>query len=100
MNLKTEALQIESNRARSSLDQLKTLEGELAGVKVERDAGAKEKEEACEEAELTLLQLHQVQEKLEHQFSEMCAQDDLLRKHLAQSLAMRKVISKFVISQS
>ena len=43
MNLKTEALQID-NRA-VIFRQLKTLEGELAGVKRERDARAKEEGE-------------------------------------------------------
>ena len=43
---------------------MKALEGELSGVKGELDARAKEQAEAREEGELTLLQLHQVQEKL------------------------------------
>ena len=81
-------------------ERVKALEGELAGVKGERDARAKEKGEAKEEAKLTLLQLHQVQEELEHQFFESRAQHDLLRQHQRQSLAMRKAISKLVALHS
>ena len=73
---------------------------ELQKVVCERDARAKEKGEAQEEAKLTLLQLHQVQEDLEHQFFESRAQHDLLRQHQRQSLAMRKAISKLVALHS
>ena len=47
---------------------MKALEGELAGVKGERDARVQEISEATEVAELTLLLLHQVQEELENVF--------------------------------
>ena len=56
-------------KERSARDErLAVLEGELAVVKGERDAGLKEKVEACEEAEMILRQLHQVQEKWESVF--------------------------------
>ena len=50
------------------VERVKALEVELAGVNGERDARAKEAVLAREEAELTLLQLHQIQEELEHLF--------------------------------
>ena len=77
-------------------ERMKALEAEMTGVKDERDTRAKEKEEAQNEAELTLLQLHQVQEELEHYFHQSRTQDDLLRQHQAQAIEFKAVISKFV----
>ena len=80
-------------------DRVKALEGELAGVKGERDARVKENDEARQKCELTLLQLHQVQEELERYFLETRAQADLLRQQQTQSLAMRQAISKLVVDR-
>ena len=93
-------LETERKERAAGAERLKALEGELAGVKGERDAQAKEKEEAQEEAELTLLQLYQVQEELEHYFLQSRTQDDLLRQHQEQSSEFKSIISKLVNHQS
>ena len=72
------------------------LERELADAKGERDARVKEKNDACEDAKVTLLQLHQVQEELERCFLESRALDDILCQYHKQSLAMREVIAKLI----
>ena len=70
-------------------ERVKALEAELVGVKGERDARVKEKEAAREEADLALLQLHQVQEELEYYLSlsgkqsEMISAADALNKRAA-----------------
>ena len=63
------AAELEKERGEGCREErVKALEGELAGVKGDRDVRAKEVAEAREEAELTLLKLHQVQEKFESVF--------------------------------
>ena len=69
-------------------------------MKAVRDTQAQEKEEAREEAKLTLLQLHQVQEELENYFFKSQTQDDLLRQYQEQSLEFKIMISKLTIGQS
>jgi chromosome segregation ATPase len=100
LTLKNGALQDERSKAGDAAEQIKALMAKLAGVKGERDVQAKEKDEAREEAELTLLQLHQVQEELERYFLESRAQDDLLRQHQTQSLAMRQALSRLIAARS
>ena len=73
---------------------------ELKKVSRELDARAKEKGEASEDAELMLLQLHQVQEELERYFLESRSKHDLLSQHRAQSLMMRKTIAKLAAGKS
>ena len=65
-------------------ERVKALEGELAGLKRERDVERRRKTKP-EKEELTLPQLYQVQEELERYFLESRAQDDLLRQHQTQS---------------
>ena len=97
VSAKVAELEAERVERAGGAERVKALEGELAGLKRERDVGEKEKDEAREENELTLLQLYQVQEELERYFLESRAQDDLLRQHQTQSLAMRQVISRLVV---
>ena len=85
-------LEAERKEKDAAAERVKALEAEMAGVKGERDAQAKEKGEAQEEAELTLLQLHQVQEELEHYFLQSRTQDDLLRQHQEQSIEFKSYI--------
>ena len=49
---------------------------------------------ASEEAELSLLQLHQVQEELENYFFQSRSKDDLIKRHQAQQQRMKIIISK------
>lgn len=100
LTLKNGALQDERSKAGDAAGQIKALMAQLAGVKGERDVQAMEKGEAREEAELTLLQLHLVQEELERYFLESRAQDDLLRQHQSQSLAMRQALSRLIAARS
>ena len=62
--LSVNAAELETKRQEkaAAAERLKALEGELAGVKGERDNRAKDAVKAREEAELTLLELRQVQE--------------------------------------
>ena len=50
--------------------------------------------DAREEAELTLLQLHQVQEELEHYFLLSREQDSLLQTHAIQQKRVQKLLNK------
>ncbi len=50
------------------------------------------------EAELTLMQLHQVQEELEHYFLRSRSQDELLRKHAEQQRRAEKLIASLLKS--
>ena len=53
---------------------------------------------ASEDAELTLLQLHQSQEGLEHYFFESRAKDELLKKYQAQQKRVKSLISRILTS--
>ena len=61
------------------------VEGELATLKSERDDALGNVREAREEAELTLLQLHQVQEELEHYFLSSRSSDQLVEAQAEQN---------------
>ena len=68
VSVKGAELEKERQEKFAGADLVKVLEAELVGVKGEHDARAKEAVLAREEAELTLLQLHQTQQELEHLF--------------------------------
>ncbi|WP_415408736.1 FkbM family methyltransferase [Synechococcus sp. A10-1-5-9] len=80
-------------------ERVKCLEEKLASIKGERDTLKKEIGETREKSCLTILQLNQVQEELEHYFLKSREQDDLLRQHQEQSLEFKKIISKFAAAQ-
>ena len=71
------------------------MQEELKQVLKERDVQAKD---ASAEAELTFLQLRQIQEELEHYFHHSLAQKDLLTKHQAQQQRSKELISKMLIT--
>ena len=75
-----EQLKTAQNQAKQAQDQLKT---------AQQDA-----KDAREEAELTLLQLHQVQEELEHYFLLSREQDSLLQTHAIQQKRVQKLLNK------
>ncbi|QNI96567.1 hypothetical protein [Synechococcus sp. RS9902] len=89
--------QAKKNHIEELRQHLNSVEVELARVKVEFDSQVKQKEEVNEEAELTLLQLHQVQEELERSFLESRVQGDLLRQHNTHALAMRQAIANLIV---
>ena len=76
--------------------QLEVKVDELQKVAGERDVRAKEKVEACEQVEVLLLQLNEVQVDLDRYYKEVPAMQDLLHQYQLQSLATRKVLSKVV----
>ena len=100
VSAKAAELEKERKEKAAGAERVKALEAEMAEVKGERDALEKETGEAREEAELTLLQLHQVQEELEHYFQQSRTQDDLLRQHQAQATEFKLVILKLANLQS
>ena len=84
----------------SALHKFYQMQTELDGLKENLEALVKEKEEAIEEAELTRLQLQQIQEELEHHFLTLRTQDNLLRQYQEQNLEFKKIISKLAFSKS
>ena len=90
-----EALQQAEATAQEQAARLEALEAEVLQISRERDEAvhgrnqlieARENQlsEAREEAELTLLQLHQVQEELEHYFMRSLASDQLVQTQFEQ----------------
>ena len=69
-------------------------------MKGERDAQAKEKGEAREEAELTLVQLHQVQEELEHYFVKTQSAEQLSAAQQDQLLKAKALMSRLLPNAS
>ena len=77
-------------------ERLKALKAELANAIGERDAQTKEKGEVREEAELTLLQLHQVQEELEHYFLKSRGADQLAAAQQDQLLRAQALMARLL----
>ena len=118
--------ELDKERARNlaETDRVKALEDQLTVVMGDRDELAKEKKElleevenlkqqleestasliekqleaeaACENIELTFLQLHQVQEEMEYYFHQSRGKDELLQKHQIQQQRIKKLISKML----
>jgi hypothetical protein len=61
--------------------ELERLQVQIQGVTTELEEQRRQRQESQEEAELTLLQLHQVQEELEHYFLLSRQQSGLLARH-------------------
>ena len=64
------------------------------------EAAQAETKEAREEAELTLLQLHQVQEELEHYFLDSQSKEELLQQYNQQTNDMKRVIAEISRSKA
>ena len=105
-------------------ERVKALEDQLVGAIQERDIQAKEKEKmqikvvelnkqlehsselltekqskseaATEEAELTLLQLDQVQEELQHYFYKSRAKDEFIQLYQIQQQRIKKIIARLL----
>ena len=84
----------------AELEKAKEEKLEQREKKLEAENMAKELKQkleiASEEAKLTLLQLHQVQEEMEHYFIQSRAKDKLLQKHQAQQHRAKKLVSKIL----
>ena len=96
VSAKAAELEIERNERAAGAERVKALEGELAGVKAERDAQEKDKEATREDADLTLLQLHQVQEEVEHYFLLSRLQANMLSTSEKLSKRASTLISKMI----
>ena len=82
-----EALQQAEATGQEQAARLEALEAEVLQISRERDEavhGRDQLSEAREEADLTLLQLHQVQEELEHYFLRSLASDQLVQTQFEQ----------------
>ena len=96
VSARTAELEAERQEKAAGAQRMKALEGELAGVKGEREAQAKKAKEAREEAELTLLQLHQVQEELEHYFLKSRGADQLAAAQQDQLLRAQALMARLL----
>ena len=85
-----------SQQESAGAKRLKALEEKLTAIQGERDALAKEKREAVEESELTLLQLHQVQEELEHYFLKSRGADQLTAAQQDQLLRAKVLMARIL----
>ena len=84
---------LENQAQKIELTELKDRMKQVTLLLTEKEMAAKN---SSEEAELTLLQLHQVQEELEHYFLQSRGKDDLLEKHIIQQKRMKKLISSML----
>ena len=75
---------------------MKAFEDALNGVKRERDVQAKEKAEARAEAENTLLQLHQIQEELEHYLQSSRSANQLAAAQQDQLLRAKALVARLL----
>ena len=96
-------LKKESEKRAAEAKRFKALEVELAKLKGKSDEQSKEKEDLQKivedlklQTELTLLQLHEVQEELERNFYQLRGKDELLKRRQAQQLRAKQLISKLL----
>ena len=80
----------ENGETQQQLVELQNQSEQASVLLAEQRSAAKD---ASEEAELTLLQLHQVQAELEHYFLQSRSKDDVLRKHQIQQQRMKRLMS-------
>ena len=73
---------------------------ELETERKKRSTAEKAVNELKEEAELTLLQLHQVQQELEHYFSQSREKDKLIQRFKDQQQRVKTLISTFLIKNT
>ena len=73
---------------------------ELETERKKRSTAEKAVNELKEEAELTLLQLHQVQHELEHYFSQSREKDKLIQRFKDQQQRVKTLISTFLIKNT
>ena len=87
--------ELEAERMKSfvRLEKVNLLEGELHDVKLKCDELTTEKVESAEDADLVLLQLHQIQEELEYYFNLSRYQRDLLVSHEKQQKRAEKLLA-------
>ena len=88
------ALRLQTSPQASPPDDSQDQNGTQNELQQQLKAAQAETKDAREEAELTLLQLHQVQEELEHYFLDSRSKDELLQQYNQQTNDMKKLISE------
>jgi predicted ribosome quality control (RQC) complex YloA/Tae2 family protein len=78
-------------------NQRQQFESQLATLQQQLESSAAKLFEAREEADLTLQQLHQVQEELEHYFLLCRGQNELLSQYGEQQLRVQKLLARTVL---
>ena len=93
---KAAELEAEIKQREVEAERIQSLEGDLLGVKDERDARARELGEAREEAELTLLQLDKVQEELEYYFERSRCAVEIATAQKDQLVRAQALMARFI----
>ena len=93
---KAAELEAEIKQRKVEAERMQSLEGDLLGVKDERDARAMELGEAREEAELTLLQLDKVQEELEYYFERSRGAVEIATAQKDQLVRAQALMARFI----
>ena len=86
------AFRLQGDPQTSKTDDKPDLGSRLSELQEQLKAAQAETKDAREEAELTLLQLHQVQEELEHYFLDSRSKEELLQQYNQQTNDMKKLI--------
>ena len=94
------ALRLQTSPQASPPDDSQDQNGTLNELQEQLKAAQAETKDAREEAELTLLQLHQVQEELEHYFLDSRSKDELLQQYNQQTNDMKTLISEISRSKA
>ena len=94
------ALRLQTSPQASPPDDSQDQNGTQNELQEQLKAAQAETKDAREEAELTLLQLHQVQEELEHYFLDSRSKDELLQQYNQQTNDMKKLISEISRSKA
>ena len=94
------ALRLQTSPQASPPDDSQDQNGTQNELQQQLKAAQAETKEAREEAELTLLQLHQVQEELEHYFLDSRSKDELLQQYNQQTNDMKTLISEISRSKA
>ena len=89
-------LESEKKERATEAERLKVLEGKYGELAKEKEEAQQMVEDLTQQNELSLLQLHEVQEELEHNFYQMRGKDELLQRHQAQQLRAKQLISKLL----
>ena len=94
------ALRLQRNPQPSKTDETPDFGSRLSELQEQLKAAQAESKDAREEAELTLLQLHQVQEELEHYFLDSRSKEELLQQYNQQTNDMKRVIAEISRSKA
>ena len=86
------AFRLQGDPQTSKTDDKPDLGSRLSELQEQLKAAQAETKDAREEAELTMLQLHQVQEELEHYFLDSRSKEELLQQYNQQTNDMKKLI--------